>query len=71
MNFLTKVFEFFKIPLENEECVVYVDSVIDREKLKSLKYQCTSSGQRVYKDKIPNKGYSLETCPNLFCNRNP
>jgi len=50
INLLTKVFEYFKVPLEDEDSIEVIDIVINEEKLEALKFKYTSSRQGLNKN---------------------
>ena len=56
LNLLTKVFKYFKAPLENEEYIEYDDTMIGKEELDFLKYQGISFSNWIHIDEIPKKG---------------
>jgi len=43
VNMLINVFEYFKVLLEDEECIEVVDTVINKKRLKVLKFKYTLS----------------------------
>ena len=45
VNILEKLFEYFKVPLQDEESINVVDTMINKVKLDALKFKCTSSRQ--------------------------
>jgi len=45
VNSLKISFEYFNVPLKDEECNKVVDTLINKKKLEALELKCTSLGQ--------------------------
>ena len=58
INWLIKQFEYYKIPLKDEECIQVVDTMINEEKLEALNFKCICSRQWLHKDNHTKKSIS-------------
>jgi len=67
LNLHAKVFEYFKVLLEDDKCIKVANIVINQGKLESLNYRSTSSGQWLHEYEYSEKRTSSKpTKPTLI-----